>query len=65
MEDWLTSLSSINPVLKLKIDKVEDLQRVKNAEGGYDSVPNPRTANPDGTAAYKNVVDWKAGVQPA
>lgn len=65
LENWLTSLSSIQPAIKLKVDKVEDLQRVKGSDGEYTSIPNPATMNSDGTPSMKNTVDWKAGVLQA
>lgn len=65
MENWLSSLSTIQPSIKLKIDKVDDVVRVKNASGEYDEVPNPRTVNSDGTPSKKNTVDWRAGVMQA
>lgn len=56
MEDWLSQLTAIGPTVKLKVDKVPDVMR--------DGTPNPKTVKSDGTAAEKNVVDWKAGVAP-
>jgi hypothetical protein len=65
MEDWLKSLSDIQPSVKLKIDKVEDVRYVKGADGKYTTVANEHTANADGTPSLKNAVDWKAGVMQA
>lgn len=66
LQDWLTSLSGVNPTIKLKIDKVEDVVRTKNPmTGEYDSSPNPRTVKSDGSPSMKNVVDWKSGVLTA
>lgn len=56
LEDWLKELTSISPTIKVKITKVPDVYR--------DGTANPKTAKPDGTPSDKNVVDWKAGVQP-
>lgn len=65
MEEWLQSLSSIQPSVRLKIDKVPDTVRQKNSDGTYVDVPNPKTANPDGTPQLINKIDWRAGVQTA
>jgi hypothetical protein len=56
MEDWLSQLTAIGPTVKLKVDKVPDVNR--------DGTPNQKTMKADGTPGEKNVVDWKAGVAP-
>lgn len=56
MTDWLTELSNIQPVIRLQVDQVPDVDREGN--------PNPKNVKPDGTPGLKNVVNWKAGVQP-
>jgi hypothetical protein len=56
MEDWLKELSNIQPIVRLQIDRVPDVNR--------DGTPNERTKKADGTPGEKNVVNWKAGVQP-
>lgn len=57
LEEWFALVSQIQPVVKLQIDQVPDVNR--------DGTPNPQTVNPDGTPRSKNVVNWRAGVQPA
>jgi hypothetical protein len=57
---WLAKLSTVQPLVKLKVAIVPDVNR--------DGTPNPKTAKTlaDGTvvAGNKNVIDWKSGVQP-
>lgn len=57
LEEWLASITQIQPVVKLQVEQVPDVNR--------DGTPNPQTVNPDGTPRPKNVVNWRAGVQPA
>lgn len=65
MQDWLTELSATGPAIKVKVDKVDDVVTKKNPQTGeYETFPNPKTVNPDGTPKQKNAIDWKAGVQP-
>jgi hypothetical protein len=56
LEDWLTELSTVQPTIRVKVDIEEDVYR--------DGTPNPKTVKADGTAALKNVIAWKSGVQP-
>jgi hypothetical protein len=56
LESWLGQLSAIQPVVKLQIDQVPDVNR--------DGTPNPQNCKPDGSPKNKNVVNWRAGVQP-
>lgn len=55
MEGWLVELTNTAPVVKLKVDKVQDVMR--------DGTPNQKTMKSDGTPGDKNQVDWRAGVQ--
>ena len=58
MVDWLGQLTTIQPVIKLQIDKVPDVN--------FDGSINPNNLKSDGvTPKDKNVVNWKAGVQAA
>lgn len=56
MEAWLLELSAVQPIVKLQVDQVPDVNR--------DGTPNDRTKKSDGTPGMKNVVNWRAGVQP-
>lgn len=53
---WLGKLGSIQPIVKLKVAVVPDVMR--------DGTPNPKTVKGDGTPGDKNVIEFKAGVQP-
>lgn len=57
LQDWFAELNQIQPVIKLEINQVPDVNR--------DGTPNPNTVKEDGTPRNKNVVNWRAGVQPA
>jgi hypothetical protein len=60
LASWLEELSTIQPVVKLQIDKVPDGQTLQGV-----FTPNPGNVNADGSARDKNVVNWKSGVSPA
>jgi hypothetical protein len=56
LKEWGESLAKVGPVLKLKVIEVPDLN--------YDGTVNPKNAKADGSPGTKNVIDFKAGVQP-
>ena len=57
LEDWLKELSNVQPVIKVQVDQIPDTI-------GNPPQPNPKTVKPDGTPGLKNIVAWRAGVQP-
>ena len=56
LKTWGESLASVGPTLKLKVIEVPDLN--------FDGTVNPKNAKADGSPGTKNVIDFKAGVQP-
>lgn len=56
MEDWLATLSTTQPTVKLQVEQIPDLMK--------DGSPNPKNVKSDGSAGNKNQVNWRSGVQP-
>jgi hypothetical protein len=56
-DEWLKKLTAIGPVMRLKVEVVPDVD-FKTGQ------PKPATMKPDGTAAMKQIINWKAGIQP-
>lgn len=56
IKEWGERLASIGPVVKLKVVTVPDMN--------FDGTVNEKNKKADGTAGDKNIIDFKAGVQP-
>jgi hypothetical protein len=56
ISDWLVALTQTQPAVRLKVEATPDVLR--------DGTPNPKNVRPDGSPGLKNVIAWKAGVQP-